>query len=52
MSQLYMKNGRPLQRNGDQLHSGSGVYLGTIRGRYVFDTSGQYAGTLDGGRVV
>lgn len=52
MSQLYTKNGRPLQRSGNQLHSGSGVYLGTIQGRYVFDTSGQYAGTIDGDRVV
>jgi hypothetical protein len=52
MLQLYTKNGRPLQRNGDRLFAGSGTYLGTIQGRYVFDTSGQYAGTLDGDRVV
>jgi hypothetical protein len=52
MSQLYTKNGRPLQRGGDQLWSGSGIYLGTIQGRFVFDTSGQYAGTIDGDRVV
>lgn len=52
MSQLYTKNGRPLQRSGDQLWSGSGTYLGTIRGKYVFNTSGQYAGTVDGDRVV
>ena len=32
--------------------AGSGTYLGTIQGRYVFDTSGQYAGTIDGDRVV
>ena len=52
MSQLYTKNGRPLQSVGNQLWSGSGTYLGTIQGRYVFDTSGQYAGTIDGDRVV
>lgn len=52
MTQLYTKNGRPLQRGGDQLWSGSGIYLGTIQGRYVFDTSGRYAGTIDGDRVV
>lgn len=52
MTQLYTKNGRPLQRSGDQLHSGSGVYLGIIQGQYVFDTSGKYAGTIDGDRVV
>ena len=52
MTQLYTKNGRPLQRGGDHLCSGSGIYLGTIQGRYVFDASGQYAGTIDGDRVV
>ena len=52
MSQLYTKNGRPLQRSGVQLWSGSGRYLGIIQGTYVFDTSGQYAGTIDGDRVV
>lgn len=52
MSQLYTKNGRPLQRVGDLLWSGSGTYLGAIQGRYVFSTSGQYAGTIDGDRVV
>lgn len=52
MSQLYTKNGRSLQHDGDRLWSGSGIYLGTIQGAYVFDTSGQYAGTIDGDRVV
>jgi hypothetical protein len=52
MPQLYTKNGRPLQRDGDRLFAESGTYLGTIQGRYVFDTSGQYAGTLDSDRVV
>ncbi|WP_026851137.1 hypothetical protein [Glaciibacter superstes] len=52
MPQLYTKNGRPLQRDGNRLFSGSGTYLGTIQGLYVFDTSGQYAGTIDGDRVV
>jgi hypothetical protein len=52
MSQLNTKNGRPLQRVGGQLWSGSGRYLGVIQGKYVFDTTGQYAGTIDGDRVV
>ncbi|PRB65658.1 hypothetical protein [Microbacterium sp. MYb45] len=52
MSHLYTKNGRPLQRAGGQLWSGSGTYLGVIQGRHVFDTTGQYAGTIDGDRVV
>lgn len=52
MPQLYTKNGRPLQRDGHRLFAGSGIYLGTIQGRYVFDTAGQYAATIDGDRVV
>ncbi|MDB5478880.1 MAG: hypothetical protein JWM96_1375 [Alphaproteobacteria bacterium] len=52
MSQLYTKNGRPLQREGNRLFAGSGAYLGAIQGKYVFDTSGQYTGTVDGDRVV
>ena len=52
MPQLYTKNGRPLQRDGDRLFAGSGIYLGMIQGRYIFATSGQYAGTIDGDRVV
>lgn len=52
MTDLYTKNGRPLQRAGHQLWSASGVYLGVIQGKYVFDTSGQYAGTIQGDRVV
>jgi len=52
MTQLYTKNGRPLQRDGEQLFAGSGIYLGVIHGNFVFDTSGRYAGTIDGDRVV
>jgi hypothetical protein len=52
MTQLYTKNGRPLQRDGSRMFSGSGTYLGLIEGRYVFDTLGQYAGTIEGDRLV
>lgn len=52
MPQLYMKKGRPLQRNGNQLFAGSGAYLGTIQGSYVFDADGQYAGTIDDNRMI
>jgi len=52
MTNLYTKNGRPLQRDGDRLFARSGTYLGTIDGAYVFDTTGRYAGTIDGDRVV
>lgn len=52
MSDLYTKNGRPLQRSGDSLYSRSGHYLGQIRNGKVHDQSGRYAGTIVGDRVV
>lgn len=52
VSDLYTKNGRPLQRSGDNLHSRSGRYLGRIRNGKVYDPSGRYAGTIVGDRVV
>lgn len=52
MSDLYTKNGRPLQRSGDSLYSRSGQYLGRISNGKVYDPSGQYAGTIAGDRVV
>lgn len=52
MSDLYTKNGRPLQRSGDNLYSRSGRYLGRIRNGKVYDPSGRYAGTITGDRVV
>jgi len=52
MSDLYTKNGRPLQRSGDSLYSRSGRYVGRIRNGKVYDPSGRYAGTIVGDRVV
>jgi hypothetical protein len=52
MSQLYTKNGRPLQVSGSALYSRSGQYVGNIRGDTVFDPGGKYAGTIVGDRVV
>lgn len=52
MTNLYTKNGRPLQRDGERLFAASGTYLGMVQDSYVFDTSGKYAGTIDGDRVV
>lgn len=52
MSDLYTKNGRPLQRSGEKLWSRSGRYVGRIRGDKVYDPSGRYAGTIVGDRVV
>lgn len=52
MSDLYTKDGRPLQRSGDNLYSRSGHHLGRIRNGKVYDPSGRYAGTIVGDRVV
>jgi hypothetical protein len=52
MPNLYTKNGKPLQRRGDNLYSRSGKHIGRIRGRKIFDPKGKYAGTIHGNRVV
>lgn len=52
MADLYTKNGRPLQRRGDDLFSRSGKQVGRIRARKVYGPDGRYAGTIDGDRVV
>ena len=52
MSDLYTKNGRPLQQSGDKLYSRSGRYLGRIQNGKVYDPSGRYAGTIVDDRVV
>ena len=52
MADLYTKNGRPLQRYGDDLFARSGKQVGRIRGRKVFGPDGRYAGTIDSDRVV
>lgn len=52
MSDLYTKNGRPLQRSGDKLYARSGRYIGLIRNGKVYDPAGRYAGTIVGDRVI
>ncbi|WP_353358769.1 hypothetical protein [Mycobacterium sp.] len=52
MSQLYTKDGRPLQVSGSDVYSRSGKHVGQIRGDTVFGTDGRYAGTIVGDRVV
>lgn len=52
MTNLYTKNGRPLQVSGDRVHSRSGQYVGRIRSGKVYDPSGRYIGTVVGDRVV
>ena len=51
MPTLYTKNGKPLQRSGNNLYSRSGKHVGRIHGRKVFTPDGKYAGTIDGNRV-
>ncbi|MGX1703149.1 hypothetical protein [Microbacterium sp. NPDC055357] len=51
MTNLYTKNGRPLRCVGDRLFARSGSCVGRIKGGYVFDPSGRYAGTIVGDRV-
>lgn len=52
MASLYTKNGRPLQRRGDDVFSRSGKHVGRIRSNKVYGPDGRYAGTIDGDRVV
>lgn len=52
MTNLYTKNGRPLQRDGERLFARSGTYVGRVKVDRVFDPSGRYAGTIVGDRVV
>jgi len=52
MSNLYTKDGRPLQQSGDRIYSRSGQYLGRISNGKVYDPAGRYAGTVVGDRVV
>lgn len=52
MSDLYTKEGRPLQRSGEKLYSRSGRYVGLIRNGRVYDPNGNYAGTIVGDRVI
>lgn len=52
MTNLYTKNGRPLQVSGSDVYSRSGTHVGRISGDQVFDLGGRYAGTIVGDRVV
>lgn len=49
---LYTKNGRPLQVNGDKVYSPSGIIVGKIKGEKVYGTDGRYVGTIVGDRLV
>jgi hypothetical protein len=52
MSDLYTKNGKPLQVSGDAVYDQSGRHVGQIQGDKVYTPSGRYAGTIVGDRVV
>jgi hypothetical protein len=52
MANLHTKNGRPLQRRGDDVYSRSGRHIGRIHGNKVYGPDARYAGTIDGDRVV
>ncbi|KIC42121.1 hypothetical protein RA27_01575 [Ruegeria sp. ANG-R] len=49
---LYTKNGRPLQVQGDVVYSRSGKLVGKIANDRVFGPNGSYVGTIDGGRLI
>jgi hypothetical protein len=51
-SEVYTKNGRPLQVSADVVYSRSGKVVGRISGHKVFGTNGRYVGTIDGDRLV
>jgi hypothetical protein len=52
MSQLYTKNGKPLQVSGDDIFDRSGRHVGRRRRDKVYGPDGRYAGTIVGDRVV
>ena len=49
---LYTKNGRPLQVQGDNVYSRSGRIVGRIKGDKVYGTDGRYVGTIANDRLV
>ncbi|WP_207709625.1 4-fold beta flower protein [Actinomadura macrotermitis] len=52
MTNLYTKNGRPLQVAGGKVYSRRGQYLGQISGGKIYDPQGRYAATIVNGRAV
>jgi hypothetical protein len=52
VSNLYTKDGRPLQVSGSNVYSRSGKHVGHISGDKIYDPNGRYAGTIVGDRVV
>jgi hypothetical protein len=51
-STIYTKNGRPLQRVGDDLFAKSGLQVARLRGDRAFGPDGRYVGTLVNDRLI
>lgn len=49
---LYTKNGEPLQVVGKIVYSKSGIVVGQINNGKVFDSNGNYVGTIFNDRLV
>ena len=51
MATIHTIQGRPFRRDGNDLWSSSGSYVGRFRGDQVFSSSGAYLGELKDGRL-
>ena len=52
MANLWTKNGRPLQCEGNEVFVPSGALVGRLVGDRVFRADGDYVGTFVGDRLV
>jgi hypothetical protein len=52
MATVYTKDGRPLNRSGDNLYAESGKQVGRFHGTKVYGPDGKYVATLTGSRLV
>ncbi|ELE7121352.1 MULTISPECIES: hypothetical protein [Stenotrophomonas] len=49
---LFTKNGKPLQVNGEFVYSRSGAVVGRIKGERVFGPDGKYVGSIVNDRLI
>jgi hypothetical protein len=52
MADLYTRDGRPLRRSADNLHSRSGAHVARLRGEKAYGPDGRYVGTVVGDRLI
>jgi hypothetical protein len=52
MSNLYTKNGIPLNISGDKVYNSSGYQFGRINGAKVYGPNGRYVGTIVSDRLI